>query len=168
MYTFREASEMDRAALGQIFYQSWQSAYREILPPEVLDNLTPASAEPKGRIDPKTTLVLADGEKVIGLTVVGASRTPEKSDWGEIYSLYLLPDYFGQGWGKALLELALERLTDLGYSHIHLWVIAQNERAQRLYQRNHFRQSDQVKTREFLGTMIQEVEYIYQNESKRS
>lgn len=168
MYTIRSAIEMDRSALGEIFYRSWQVAYREILPANVWDELDPAIAEPRGEIDPRTTHVLSDGTKVFGVIVFGPSRSLDRSGWGEIYALYLLPEYIGQGWGKALLGHGVEKLFDLGFSNIHLWVVEQNTRAKRLYEQNRFRPSGDTKSRQFLGSSVTEVEYQYQKESNRS
>ena len=46
-------------------------------------------------------------DEMAGTASCCASRTPELSDWGEIVSLYLLPEYWGNSWGKALLSAAL-------------------------------------------------------------
>lgn len=39
---------------------------------------------------------------------------------GEIVSIYLLPEYIGKGWGKALLQRAVEELHKEGYRDIFM------------------------------------------------
>lgn len=41
MYNIRYATFDDVKALGEIHYKSWKSAYRGIVPNEILDNITP-------------------------------------------------------------------------------------------------------------------------------
>jgi GNAT superfamily N-acetyltransferase len=47
---------------------------------------------------------------------------------GELEGIYLHPSLFGQGLGRRLMELALERLRARGHSEAVLWVIDGNHR----------------------------------------
>ena len=51
-----------------------------------------------------------------------------------IGDLYILPDAQGKGYGTKLLDFAIGRCSDIPT----LWVLSNNEGAQRLYERNGF------------------------------
>jgi GNAT superfamily N-acetyltransferase len=67
---------------------------------------------------------------VIGFGNAGPARRdelPKDSDWtGEIYTLYLAPDWHGQGIGRQLLEGLFDRLKRLGRTRVVLWVVEAN------------------------------------------
>lgn len=158
MYTIRSATQQDCQALGEIYCHSWKTAYRDLLPEEFLASLTPEGSEPRW-IDSRTTLVVTDGTKPIGVTKVGPSRWDEFEGYGEIMTLYLLPEYQGKGFGKILLQNAIERLLDLGYRRVHLWVIEDNQSARQFYESKGFSLNGAKQERDFRGTWITEVGY---------
>ncbi|MBT5435938.1 MAG: GNAT family N-acetyltransferase, partial [Rhodospirillaceae bacterium] len=45
---------------------------------------------------------------------------------GEIYTLYLLSDWHGQGLGRSMLDWLLQRLRARGLDRILLWVVEAN------------------------------------------
>lgn len=49
----------------------------------------------------------------------------------EIISIYLLPDYMGRGFGKALFDSVIVELKNMGYRNIFLWVLEENLRARK-------------------------------------
>jgi ribosomal protein S18 acetylase RimI-like enzyme len=50
------------------------------------------------------TLLTLDGNKIVGVSGYGRYRLLDMKDYGEIISIYLLPEYFGRGHGKQLLD----------------------------------------------------------------
>lgn len=54
---------------------------------------------------------------------------------GEVYGFYLHPDAWGSGCGSALMERAETHLADGGFSTAILWVLRDNPRARRFYER---------------------------------
>ena len=77
------------------------------------------------------SLVLLNGEKIIGTASYCASRSICLTGFGEIVSLYLLPDYCGNGYGRQLLQAAVDGLSEMGFSEkvkeeVH-YIIPQNE-----------------------------------------
>lgn len=71
--------------------------------------------------------------KIIGISSYCKSSLEEYKDWGEIISIYLLPEYIGKGYGKSLLEKAIEKLKAMGFTTIFLWVLEDNHRARHFY-----------------------------------
>src|SRR5215471_2754755 len=64
-----------------------------------------------------------------------AGRTGEV---GELYALYLLPAWWSAGVGRALMTSVLDSLRGDRYRRVILWVLADNARARRFYERAGF------------------------------
>lgn len=54
---------------------------------------------------------------------------------GQLAGLHVLPSEWGKGIGSALYDAALAVLSEAGYYNAGLWVIAENDRARRMYER---------------------------------
>jgi GNAT superfamily N-acetyltransferase len=65
-----------------------------------------------------------------GLTEAGAG-----GQVGEVYALYVTPDWWSTGTGRSLMSRAVAALTDAGYARAVLWVLEANARARRFYER---------------------------------
>jgi ribosomal protein S18 acetylase RimI-like enzyme len=57
---------------------------------------------------------------------------------GELYALYVTPAWWSAGAGRALMDLVLASLEADGYRQVVLWVLADNARARRFYDRAGF------------------------------
>jgi ribosomal protein S18 acetylase RimI-like enzyme len=57
---------------------------------------------------------------------------------GELYALYVTPAWWSAGVGRALMGSVLSALEDDGYRRVVLWVLADNARARRFYERAGF------------------------------
>ena len=84
---------------------------------------------------------------------------PERSGWGEIASIYFLPEYWGQGWGKFLFSAAVEQLEAMGYRNLFLWVLEGNQRARAFYERMGFRPGGTCRDDEIGGRVVREIQY---------
>lgn len=121
--------------ISEIYECSWKHVYKGILPQDYLD------AIPKGHwrsvIDSSgwNTLLLFDQEKIAGTSSFCRSRFEQFDGCGEIISIYLLPEYMGKGYGKELLDRAVSELVGKGYREIFLWVLEENHRARRFYEK---------------------------------
>ena len=56
----------------------------------------------------------------------------------ELYALYVRPAWWSTGTGRALMDHVLARVSAAGYRCITLWVLEDNARARRFYQRAGF------------------------------
>jgi len=56
----------------------------------------------------------------------------------ELYALYVRPAWWSTGTGRALMERVLARSARAGYASIALWVLRDNRRARRFYERAGF------------------------------
>lgn len=79
-----------------------------------------------------------DGAKYAGTSSICPARDEKMPDWGEIISIYLLPEYFGKGFGKPLLDNSISALYTSGLKNIYLWVLEENIRGRKFYEKNGF------------------------------
>ena len=148
-----------RLEVSRIYEESWKYAYRGIVPQDYLDHI------PAGRwcgvLDQAgwDTLVMAEGGRLLGTSSVCPSRWEGCPGFGEIVSLYLLPEYMGRGFGKALLEAAVEALAGQGFREVLLWVLEENRRARRFYERAGFSCSGERREDKMGGKLFGEVFY---------
>lgn len=154
----------DVTRIAQVHVRSWQAAYRGLIPAEILDNLR---TEPRERwwrqqiATPGTEVVRVvrnSAGQVTGFTSFGPHRDPDLgNDTGELYTIYLLAEYWGQGFGRELLQAALTQLKEMGYRRVSLWVLHTNQRGMAFYQRAGFEPDGAEKTLEIAGTELLEV-----------
>ena len=153
----RAAAPEDAEAIARVHVRAWQVAYADVFPPDRLAELDVAARARQWREGLEaewTALVTEDG---LGFASVGASRDVEGE--GELYAIYVDPDSWGAGHGRALMEAALASLRDDGFEQATLWVLEDNPRARRFYERAGWRLDGAAKEDEFLGTTVREVRY---------
>lgn len=122
------------AEASRIYALSWKKAYEGIVPEEYLaslsvDRWTHILAESS-----YTGFLLTDKGRYIGTSSVGAGRDEGMDGWGEIISLYILPDFWDQGYGRRLFQHAAKHLRQQGLDRIYLWVLEENIRARSFYE----------------------------------
>jgi len=76
--------------------------------------------------------------RIIGTSSYGKARFQDLNGYGEIISIYLLPKYWGKGYGQKLLFIVVQNLQKMGYNKIYLWVLEENYRARHFYQQFEF------------------------------
>jgi GNAT superfamily N-acetyltransferase len=141
--TVRAAKQEDAWAIARVHVCSWQVAYRGLVPDGVLDGL---SIEHRERIWRKLlsesggasfTLVAERDGGVAGFCHVAApSRDDDASDSTcEVTAIYVDPDAWRAGVGRALLDTALSDVRQDGWEEATLWVFAQNVGAHAFYER---------------------------------
>ena len=159
----RPASTSDIPALARIQVASWQAAYRDILPDEVLDNLSVEQFEANWRKNFSDTqrinLVLEYGRDISGFIAFGKSRDADATvETGEIYGLYLIPNLWGTGFGRVLWAGASQCVLSR-FSVLTLWVLQKNTRARRFYERMGLEYDEQIKDISLYGVQLPEVRY---------
>ena len=135
--------------------RSWQAAYALVLPAERLAEL---SVERRARQWRDWPPLLAESRDVIvGFVSVGASRDADAD--GELFAIYVDPDYWGSGVGRKLIAAGEERLRELGHIEAILWVLADNPRARRFYERSGWQHDGTTRPIEIFGIEVAEVRY---------
>jgi len=63
---------------------------------------------------------------IVGILIGGFERSHDDEYKGEIYILYVLPEYQKQNIGKRLVISAVKKLLEMNISNLLIWVIADN------------------------------------------
>ena len=113
-------------------WRGWHEAYPGLVSREYLDKLTLERCEKMAFARTDGILIARDGDRVVGFVGYG-DRGEEAPGVGEIFALYILSEYYGTGLGRRLMEAGLERLRD--YPRVCLWVLKENARAIRFYEK---------------------------------
>lgn len=134
----RPAVPDDALAVGGVHVRAWQAAYRGLMPDEYLNGLRPEERAQRydfASLDPSKprTLVALEADTVLGFATIAPARDEDVAGQGELCALYVEPDCWGRGVGRALASAARSDLARLGFAKAVLWVIAGNARAQRFY-----------------------------------
>jgi len=161
MLTIRPmTADDDFAAVAQVYTDSWKHAYRGLVPQRYLDKLRPESWIGLLKANPEANLIaLLDGQ-VIGTVFLTFARDEQREGYGEIVSLYLLPEHVGKGYGRQLWQAAIEHCRQQGLSGVCLWVLSENVHARQFYQRMGMQPSGRSKTEAIGGEMLPLSEYI--------
>jgi GNAT superfamily N-acetyltransferase len=136
----------DAEAIAQAHVAAWRAAYAHVVPQRFLDDPRLVSARRDGwrrklveqhrpdgwdRHDRVFTGLL-DG-RVVAFGHVGAAHG-EGAD-GELYGFYVHPNAWATGIADALIDRCHSALADR-FDHALLWVLTDNPRARRFYERN--------------------------------
>ncbi len=131
----RRAELSDATALSEIFRDSWQLAYRGMIPHLHLQriilrrNLTWWRSSIRSD---ELILVLEVAGKLAGYATCGLARTRAERR-GEIYELYLAPVYQGLGFGEHLFEACRATLDQKSMKGLVVWSLAANDGAISFY-----------------------------------
>jgi GNAT superfamily N-acetyltransferase len=133
----RKATEEDAFGIAGVQERGWQAAYRHVFPAEELDRggFIHADRWTERLARPPTgwSTFVAEGDgDIVGFTSVGPSR--DEAGIGELYAIYVDPEHWDTGTGRALIEQAEQQLRT-EYGEVTLWVLEDNPRARQFYER---------------------------------
>jgi ribosomal protein S18 acetylase RimI-like enzyme len=164
----RPAALDDASRLAEIHITSWQAAYADLLPAEFLDGL---GAEVGARTEQwqdwlstespqRSVLVVADGDDIVGFAHLGPTgdKDLQPKQVGELYSMYLDPQRYRQGWGSELMSAAFDAMRAAGFTDGSLWVMRANTAARAFYEQAGW-EADGAETDHCLGITIPAVRY---------
>ena len=129
----QEASEV-----AQVHLESWRAAYRGIIPHAQLEQMIARRGDGwwNRAISRGTHVLVIEFNGVIaGYATVGINRARTLPYEGEVYELYMRPEYQGIGLGKQLFQNARRALSEYGLKNNVLWVLAENQSACEFYER---------------------------------
>lgn len=163
MYKIRYAEVNDAKVLGKIHSESWKVAYKGIVPDLVLDNITPDKREryfenALSENLEEDTLIFAD-DKAVGFMTIGECRDNDRDNtYGEIWGIYLLPEYWNRGIGSYYIKWGINELKNRNYKKVTLWVLEDNLNSRKFYERMGFRHDGKVRDIDF-GKKLNELRY---------
>jgi GNAT superfamily N-acetyltransferase len=188
MVVIRAGSAADAVQVAAVQREGWLAAYDGIIAAEVIDRVTApdggARVRQSFRTRPWQRMIVAvagDGEHprqgpeaaagVVGYASFGPEVDVLGAPWphpvsaagrdgsvAELYALYVRPAWWSTGTGHALMERVLARTSGAGYRSITLWVLRDNDRARRFYERAGFAPDGAINVLDGLGG-VPEVRY---------
>lgn len=126
----RKADLIDTKGIAKVHVESWKTTYANIVPDEYLNNLTYDSREqiwinniPNGGV-----YVAENNEgEIVGFSSGGKERSGKYNGFdGELYAIYILKDYQGQGIGKALVKPIIDEIKEMGLNSMLVLVLKDN------------------------------------------
>ena len=154
--------EDDLLDVSNIYECSWKHAYKNIVPQSFLESI------PKGRWAGRITrkgmnnLLLVEDGIFAGTACYCRSRWEKYSDYGEIATIYLMPEFTRKGHGTLLLSKCIEELKGLGFKNVLIWVLEDNFAARRFYEKLGFRLSEEYMDDNIGGKNLREIMYTYE------
>jgi ribosomal protein S18 acetylase RimI-like enzyme len=132
----RRAKSSDARAIASTHDEAWRTAYQGIIPGAELEKLINRrgpdwwdSAIRKG----SRIAILVFGEDVAGYANYGRNRARSLYYDGEIYELYLRPEFQGLGFGRKLFAAARRDLGQSGLQSLVVWALSDNDPAVSFY-----------------------------------
>lgn len=164
----RSCSAADAAQIAAVQRAGWFAAYEGIIPGEIIDQVTApdegARVRQTFRTRPWQRMIVAVAGKretprpgvpvapgIVGYASFGPETDVLAGRWppqltgagrdgqvAELYALYIRPAWWSTGTGRALMDQVLARTSAVRYRSVVLWVLRDNTRARRFYERAGF------------------------------
>jgi ribosomal protein S18 acetylase RimI-like enzyme len=126
----RKAVLTDAKGIAKVHVESWKTTYSNIVPADYLNNLTYESREqiwinniPNGGV-----YVAENNEgEIVGFSSGGIERSGKYKGFdGELYAIYILKEYQGQGIGTALVKPIINEIIRMGLNSVLVLVLEDN------------------------------------------
>ncbi len=124
-FIYRRAVADDIPQIAKVHVESWQKSFRGIAPQEYLDNLSVEKREYAFRErfgSQEYQIVIAETveNKIVGFADFGEGRGDQPEFGSELYAIYLLREFQGNGIGSNLFKMVANNLRENGFNSIYL------------------------------------------------
>src|ERR1035437_7106901 len=140
MIEIRRARLEDAAAIAEVHVRTWQSAYEHVFGAERLAGIDTAGREGTARRF---------------ATDAGYDAFVAADD---LFAIYVLPEAWGSTAASGLMHAALDAMRRRGAAEAILWVLDDNPRARRFYEREGWHADGSAES-EYLGLTVPLVRY---------
>lgn len=136
----RSAVPVDAHGIAHVQVATWRTAYRGILPDDVLAGLSVERREQSWREraehlgEGRSLWVAEDDDRIVGFACGGPEQSGDPDFAGELYAIYVLEEYQGRGIGRRLTRSVGEALLAAGIHTMLVWVLAANGIGRRFYE----------------------------------
>jgi len=130
--TIRASRIEDASSIARVHVDSWRTTYKGIVPDTFLADISYKRREQSARqhlsnLNDTYTYVAEDEQgQIVGFISGGSNRDIPSEYTGELYAIYILQEAQGQGIGKKLTQVLIERLVQEHYYSMLVWVLADN------------------------------------------
>lgn len=161
----RQAKVGDALGIAQVHVGTWQNAYLGMIPETFLQGL---SVEQRAQNWVKVlessntesqTIVAEMDEVIVGFIGIGPSRDSEESDLGEVFAIYVDPNFQNQGVGSKLMNEGIQFLKNQGLKGAVLWVLDQNIGTKGWYESHGWEFNGEIKTEKWADFELLEHQY---------
>jgi ribosomal protein S18 acetylase RimI-like enzyme len=132
----RRAQPEDAVALAEAHDEAWRTAYLGLIPGPELEKLVarrgPSWWDAAIRRGSRIGLLIF-GDEIAGYANYGRNRAKSLAYGGEVYELYLRPEYQGLGFGRKLFAMAKRDLVQAGHTGLVVWALSDNDAAVGFY-----------------------------------
>jgi GNAT superfamily N-acetyltransferase len=147
-FVIRAGRRDDADGITDVQVASWRRGYAHVFPDSVLyaDDFDSSRRSfwngwrfaPGHRIAVALAVDDAGGERVIAFCSYGPERERARGHTGrgEVWAFYVHPDAWGSGAAAALMDHVDDRMRAEGFATAVLWVLDDNPRARRFYERH--------------------------------
>jgi GNAT superfamily N-acetyltransferase len=128
----RRAEPRDARAVSDVHRNAWLQAYNGLIPHKPLLAMLDRRGEDwwrRAANGPASLLVLDVAGKIAGYATVGLNRARALKQEGEIYEIYLQPEFQGTGLGSYLFRECRSVLNSLCLSGLVAWCLEDSEQA---------------------------------------
>ena len=131
MIKLRIAEARDASGIAAVHIDTWRDTYAGVFPVEVFRRMTQRriGAQWAHALAARTeTVIVADHADagIVGFGSCGRAKGVDLPYRGEVYTLYVHPDFQGQAVGRRLLAGLFGALAGKGHGSALIWVLAQN------------------------------------------
>jgi ribosomal protein S18 acetylase RimI-like enzyme len=156
----RRARLEDAAAIAEVHVRTWQAAYEHVFGTERLAGIDVAAREGLARhfaTDAEYDAFVAEEDgRIVGFVASGTLEQEEAER--ELFAIYVLPEAWGSAAAPGLMHAALDAMRGRGAADAILWVLADNPRARRFYEREGWREDGSTES-VYLGLSVPLVRY---------
>lgn len=137
----RYAQKDDAGTIALINSKSFQQAFQGIIPDDFLKEKF-SYEKLKERLNNElnegtaTSCIMYKDDIPVGMLTFAKDDHKERdSSEIDIWRIYLLPEYWGQNLGIELIHWSTAALNGKGYKKVALWVVEENVRARKFYEK---------------------------------
>lgn len=132
----REATVADAEGIARVHVESWRTTYKGLVSEAFLSQLSVEQRKKNWEQNLHNMhqnecvfVALNEAGSIVGFSCGGKNRSPEFSHDGELYAIYILEEYQGQGAGKQLVYSVVNELKKQGFRSMTVWVLQGNSAA---------------------------------------
>jgi len=133
----RRAHARDADSIAAVHHEAWLGAYVGIIPHKALSRMVGRRGSTwwKNAIRRAANIMVVEiGGEIVGYATLGRNRARQLPQQGEIYELYLRPEYQGVGLGTRLFTAARKELKSHGLKGLVVWALEDNDNALSFYE----------------------------------